>query len=99
MFRARQRSPALYTTRVRSNAMADLIVQSAPEARPVDPVLLVVGIGASAGGIKALKEFFSGVPPYSGAAYVVILHLSPDHDSKLAEVLQTTAPMPVTQVA
>ena len=61
--------------------------------------LLVVGIGASAGGIKALKEFFAHVPPHSGAAYVVILHLSPDHDSRLAEVLQTTALMPVTQVS
>lgn len=31
-------------------------------------------------------------------AYVVILHLSPDHDSQLAEVLQQTAAVPVTQV-
>ena len=60
--------------------------------------LLVVGLGASAGGIKALKDFFAHVKPDSGAAYVVILHLSPDHDSRLAEVLQTTAPMPVSQV-
>ena len=37
-------------------------------------------------------------PPRSGAAYVVILHLSPDHDSRLAEVLQATASIPVTQV-
>jgi len=58
----------------------------------------VTGIGASAGGIQALKAFFSHVEPHSGAAYVVILHLSPDHDSRLAEVLQTTAPMPVAQV-
>ena len=59
----------------------------------------VVGLGASAGGIKALKDFFAHVPPNTGAAYVVILHLSPDHDSRLAEVLQTSAPMPVSQVA
>ena len=59
----------------------------------------VVGLGASAGGIKALKEFFGHVGPNTGAAYVVILHLSPDHDSRLAEVLQTSAPMPVAQVA
>ena len=78
--------------------MAELMVESATESRPNDPVLLVVGIGASAGGIKALKEFFSRVPPHTGIAYVVILHLSPDHDSKLAEVLQTTAPTAVTQV-
>src|SRR5262249_39767395 len=58
----------------------------------------VVGLGASAGGIRALKEFFSRVPADSGIAWVVILHLSPDHESKLAEVLQTTAPMPVAQV-
>ena len=59
----------------------------------------VVGIGASAGGIEALQEFFHHVAPDSGAAYVVILHLSPDHDSHLAEVLQHAAPIPVTQVA
>jgi two-component system CheB/CheR fusion protein len=58
----------------------------------------VVGLGASAGGIKALKDFFAHVAPTSGAAYVVILHLSPSHDSRLAEVLQTTARMPVSQV-
>ena len=62
------------------------------------PKLLVVGLGASAGGIEALRTFFSHVSPDSGSAYVVILHLSPDHDSKLAEVLQTSASIPVTQV-
>ncbi len=59
---------------------------------------LIVGIGASAGGIRALKNFFAHTSPHSGAAYVVILHLSPDHESKLAEILQTTAPMPVAPV-
>jgi two-component system, chemotaxis family, CheB/CheR fusion protein len=59
---------------------------------------LVVGLGASAGGIQALKEFFEHVPVDSGMAYVVILHLSPDHDSKLAEVLQTVSAIPVLQV-
>jgi two-component system CheB/CheR fusion protein len=59
---------------------------------------LVVGLGASAGGIKAFKEFFANVPPQSGMAYVVILHLSPEHESHLAEVLQFATEMPVTQV-
>jgi two-component system CheB/CheR fusion protein len=59
---------------------------------------LVVGLGASAGGIKALKDFFANVPKNSGNAYVVILHLSPEHESHLAEVLQTNAAIPVTQV-
>jgi PAS domain S-box-containing protein len=59
---------------------------------------LIAAIGASAGGIQALKEFFENVPSDSGVAYVVILHLSPDHESRLAEVLQTTALIPVTQI-
>ena len=59
----------------------------------------VVGIGASAGGIEALQEFFHHVPPDSGTAYVVILHLSPDHDSQLARGAAAAAPIPVTQVA
>src|SRR5215213_9681391 len=59
---------------------------------------LVVGIGASAGGVKALKDFFQVVRKDSGMAYVVILHLSPDYESKLAEVLQATSQIPVRQV-
>jgi hypothetical protein len=58
----------------------------------------IVGIGASAGGIKALKEFFEHVPPDSGMAYVVILHLSPEHESHLAAILQTSTTLPVAQV-
>jgi two-component system, chemotaxis family, CheB/CheR fusion protein len=59
---------------------------------------MVVGLGASAGGIGALREFFKHVPERSGMAYVAILHLSPDHDSRLAEVLQAVTRMPVKQV-
>jgi PAS domain S-box-containing protein len=59
---------------------------------------LIVGIGASAGGIQALLEFFGNVPQDSNMAYVVILHLSPDHDSHLAEVLQRETTIPVAQV-
>ena len=59
---------------------------------------IIIGIGASAGGIQALQEFFKNVPRDSGMAYVVILHLSPDHDSQLARVLQQQATIPVKQV-
>jgi two-component system CheB/CheR fusion protein len=62
------------------------------------PRFLVVGLGASAGGIPALSQFFEHVPADSGIAYVVILHLSPEHDSRLAQVLQTVCTLPVTQV-
>jgi len=59
---------------------------------------LVVGIGASAGGVRALRSFFANVPAHTGMAYVVILHLSPDHDSQLAEVLQSVSLLPITKV-
>ncbi|MFL6255424.1 MAG: CheR family methyltransferase [Pyrinomonadaceae bacterium] len=67
-------------------------------AKKVGDGFMVVGLGASAGGIRAFREFFAHVPEQSGMAYVVILHLSPEHDSHLAEVLQQSTPMPVTQV-
>ena len=65
---------------------------------PTKDEFLIVGIGASAGGIQALQKFFQQVPANSGMAYIVILHLSPDHDSQLANVLQQTATIPVAQV-
>jgi two-component system CheB/CheR fusion protein len=58
----------------------------------------IVGLGASAGGIGALKTFFSHMPPDSGMAFVVIVHLSPQHESHLAQVVQVSTPMPVAQV-
>jgi chemotaxis response regulator CheB len=66
--------------------------------KPEGGEFLIVGIGASAGGVQALKEFFEHLPKKTGMAYVVILHLSPDHDSRLAEVLQSSTEMPVKQV-
>src|SRR5215204_2777051 len=67
------------------------------EAR-ADEHFLIVGLGASAGGIQALKNFFIKVPKDSGLAYVVILHMSPEHESRLADILQTASTIPVTQV-
>lgn len=75
----------------------DNFTNEAPESVPSHK-FLVVGIGASAGGIQALKKFFEHVPANSGIAYVVILHLSPTHDSKLAEVIRLSSKIPVQQV-
>jgi two-component system CheB/CheR fusion protein len=67
---------------------------STPDASP----LLVVGMGASAGGIRALQHFFTALPGRPGMVFVVVVHLSPDHESTLAQVLQAYTPMPVAQV-
>jgi two-component system CheB/CheR fusion protein len=58
----------------------------------------VVGIGASAGGMQALQRFFEHMPNDNGMAFVVILHLSPSHESNVDSVLQRTTRMPVLQV-
>jgi two-component system CheB/CheR fusion protein len=60
---------------------------------------LIVGVGASAGGLQAFKSFFSNVSADSGMTFVAILHLSPEHDSNLAEILQGVCPIPVSEVA
>jgi two-component system CheB/CheR fusion protein len=57
----------------------------------------VVGIGASAGGVEALTEFFAHVPPNSGMAYLVVLHLLPGHVSRLPEIIARVTEMPVAQ--
>ena len=63
---------------------------------PSDTV--VVGIGASAGGLSALKSLLGEIEPDGRSAYVVVVHLSPEHESHLAELLQPSAALPVQQV-
>ena len=58
----------------------------------------VVAIGASAGGLDALERFFQGLPANTGAAYVVVQHLSPDHKSMMGNLLARHTPMPVVTV-
>ncbi len=59
------------------------------------PSYPVVGIGASAGGLEALEQFFSHVPENSGMAYVVIQHLDPTQKGMLPELLQRITKMKV----
>ncbi len=47
----------------------------------------IVGIGASAGGLAALKKLFSAMPPKTGLVFVVVVHLDPEHKSLMAELL------------
>ncbi|MDN5787610.1 CheR family methyltransferase [Pseudorhodobacter sp.] len=56
---------------------------------------LVVGIGASAGGVSALSQLFEAVPSNSGIAFVVVTHLNPDRESLLHTVLQRKTDMVV----
>jgi two-component system CheB/CheR fusion protein len=59
------------------------------------PPVRIIGIGASAGGIEALEAFFQAMPADAGLAFVVLVHLAPDHVSLLPEVLARRTSMPV----
>jgi len=67
-----------------------------PEASPdkTSP-MPIVGMGASAGGLDALRKFFRALPGDSGMAFVVVLHLAPDYESNLASILGQDTDMSV----
>ena len=81
--------------------MSDMLdTAAANEALPSAPYLPfpVVGIGASAGGLPALLRLFEQMPAQNGMAFVVVLHLSPKHESNADQLLQRATRMPVLQV-
>jgi two-component system CheB/CheR fusion protein len=84
-----QQQPATLQT-----AELDKADGSAPVAAP----FLVVGIGASAGGLEALESFVEQLPIDSGMAFVVVQHLSPDFKSLMDEILARRTPLPVRLV-
>lgn len=79
----------------------------APDPGPADPDakspsgldFFVVGIGASAGGLKAVKTLLEGLPAAPDMAFVVVFHLSPTHESNAAAILQPSTRMRVLQVS
>ena len=58
----------------------------------------IVGIGASAGGLEALEKFFKAMPENAGIAFVVVMHLDPNHKSILSEILQKFTKMQVVLI-
>jgi two-component system CheB/CheR fusion protein len=59
--------------------------------------MLVVGIGASAGGLAAFRSFFDNMPVDSGMAFVLVQHLDPDHKSLLVGLLRPHTDMQVAE--
>src|SRR5215469_8389651 len=72
-------------------------VKAAPAA-DIARDFCVVGVGASAGGLEALRVLFSRMPAQPGCACVVVVHLSPEHESHLVQMLQPYTQMSVCQV-
>jgi two-component system CheB/CheR fusion protein len=68
-----------------------------PRERPDDGAFPIVGIGASAGGLEAFGRLLSKLPADTGAAFVLVQHLDPLHESILASLLARTTAMPVRE--
>jgi two-component system CheB/CheR fusion protein len=49
--------------------------------------LYYVGIGASAGGLEALRPFVANLPAHANMTYIIAQHMSPDHRSLMVELL------------
>src|SRR5581483_9972606 len=58
----------------------------------------IVGIGASAGGLEAFAQLLAAVPNNTGAAFVLVQHLDPEHESLLSDLLAPSTRMPVVTV-
>ena len=66
-----------------------------PRSNALLPGRLVVGIGASAGGLAAFKRFLANTPADTGMAFILVQHLDPHHKSLLVELLGAGASIPV----
>ncbi len=78
-------------------AVVQTAESSVPPAAAAD--FFIVGIGASAGGLEALEQFFAHLPKEPcGLAFVVIQHLSPTHKSIMDALLQKQTTMPVREI-
>lgn len=59
----------------------------------------IIGVGASAGGLEAIKAMLSSIPAYSGMAFIVVQHLSPEKNSLLPGLLQKITKIPVVSIS
>jgi len=72
--------------------------RQSPATPPFRQEFPVVGIGASAGGLKAIQELLLHLPPDLGMAYVLIPHLDPNHESLMPQILQKVSTMPLKEL-
>ena len=66
--------------------------------RPIGEQTPVIAVGASAGGVEALKRLLGAVPRGANLAIVVVQHLSPSHGSLLTAALHAASPLNVVEV-
>ncbi|MBS9461432.1 PAS domain S-box protein [Flagellimonas sp. 389] len=73
--------------------------QSQQKNNDITTEFQIIAIGASAGGLQALKEFFNNVPPDCPHSFVIVQHLSPDYKSLMAELLSKNTLLPIYEIS
>ncbi len=58
----------------------------------------IVGIGASTGGLDAVKQLLKAIPENSGMAFVLVQHLNPAHESNVTEILSRITAIPIEEI-
>jgi two-component system CheB/CheR fusion protein len=82
-------------------AAGERVAEGTPaDAEPEDAeaAVPIVAIGASAGGLEAIEQFFAAVTEPCRFAFVIIQHLSPDFKSLMVELLARRTPLAVRAV-
>ncbi len=74
------------------------MAKSKPEIHLSTEPPFVVGIGSSAGGLEAVREFVASLPVDSGASYIIVQHMSPQHKSLMTPLVASETEVPVTDV-
>lgn len=85
---------------IENNELNEHKVLSAPlpkRASPGRPARCVIAMAASVGGLKALSVILGGLPAHFPAAITIVMHLSPEHESLLAEILNCRTLLEVKQ--
>ena len=77
--------------------MHDVAASRDDRASAVPAGVPVVGIGASAGGLEALREMLAPAKRPTGLAFVIVQHLDPNHESMLAQLLDRNTSLAVLQ--
>ncbi|WP_343527096.1 chemotaxis protein CheB [Sphingomonas sp.] len=77
--------------------MSDGASGNGPPSNDIRGTVPVVGIGASAGGLEALREMLTPAHAPTGMAFVVVQHLDPNHESMLAQLLDRHTNLEVRQ--
>ena len=89
-------------TRAASSAEATAATATAPQGQPETQGrdrFPIVGIGASAGGLDAFRQFLTAMPSDSGVALILIPHLDPTHESMMVPLLARHTRLPVCEAA